>query len=345
MEITNVPWAIPDFGEEEKAAMMRVIDSDWLTMGKETERLEAELAPVTGKKYNIVVNSGTNAIVASLLALGAYKTGYSARIPSYTFKATENAVYASGIREVKYGNVDKSTGLMTQKESNDRHEVQVPVHFAGLPIDQQTWKDTSLVVEDAAESFGSTTMDHGDVCGDRLVCFSFHAAKVITMIEGGCVSTDNPSLAYKVRAVRSHGEDPEHKGVFIGRGLNMKPLDLCSAVGRVQLKKLPQYLRNRYEIATMYRSELEGLVGFQTIPDYVKTHANMMFPIYVDKPHTLAQHLRKNGIGYRLGWEPLRNTVGAEYLYKHIVCLPMYNTLTFGEALYVIDKVKEIVKQ
>ena len=343
-KISNVPWAIPDFQEEEREALHRVVDSGWMTMGKETLKLEAELAPVTGKKHNIVFNSGTNAIVASLLALEAYYEGYSARIPSYTFKATENAVYASGISNVKYGEVDKHTGLMNPKESKDEKEIQVPVHFAGLPLNQQTWKETPLVVEDAAESFGSTTIYNGDVCSDRLVCYSFHAAKVITMIEGGCVSTDNPNLAYRLKAARCHGEDPDSKGVFISRGLNMKPLDLCSAVGRVQLKKLPQYLRNRYEIATMYRSELEDLVGFQTIPDYVKTHANMMFPIYVDKPRVLAQHLYKNGVGCRLGWEPLQNTVGAEYMYNHIICLPMYNTLTFSEALYVIDKVKEIVK-
>ena len=97
MTIKSVPWAIPDFGLEEKNAIHRVVESGWMTMGKETQRLEDELSHVTGKKHNVVFNSGTNAIVASLLAIDAYKEGYTARIPSYTFKATENAVYASGI--------------------------------------------------------------------------------------------------------------------------------------------------------------------------------------------------------------------------------------------------------
>jgi len=343
MSITSVPWACPDFGEAEKEAIRRVVDSGWMTMGKETAKLENELAKVTGKKYNIVYNSGTSSIVASLLAIGAYHEGYTARIPSYTYKATENAVYASGIRDIKYGTVNPSTGIMSPKMSEYKHEVQIPVHFAGLPINQQVWSETPKVVEDAAESFGATTSYTGDVYSDRVVCYSFHAAKVITMIEGGCVSTDNHSLAYRLKAVRCHGEDPEHKGVFITRGLNMKPLDICSAVGRVQLSKLPKYLRNRDRISSLYRSELDGLVGFQYIPDYVKKHANMMFPIYVKKPIELGEHLAKNHIGYRLGWKPFNDSLGAKFIYEHIICIPMYNTLTEDEALYVIDKIKEKV--
>ena len=337
----NIPWAVPDFGEQEKKAAKRVVDSGWMTMGKETQRLETELAAVTGKKHNIVFNSGTNAILASLLAIGAYHEGYTVRIPSYTFKATENAVYASGLRSVKYGDVNPSTVLMKPKDSGKRYEIQIPVHYAGLPINQQVWGETRLVVEDAAESFGSATRYTGDVSGDRILCYSFHAAKVVTMIEGGCASTDNPEYAYKLRAVRCHGENPDEKGVFITRGLNMKPLDICSAVGRVQLKKLKTYLSNRERIAELYREELDGVVGFQLIPDYVKQHANMMFPIFVKNPVKLATCLMRKGVGYRLGWKPLKHMLGADFVYRHVICIPMYNTLTPDEALYVTEVVKE----
>ena len=344
MEIKGVPWAVPDFGYEEKKAIHRVVESGWMTMGKETQAFEQELAKVTDKKHNIVYNSGTSAIIASLLALGAYRDGYTARIPSYTFKATENAVYAAGIRDITYGNVNKHTGLMSPSESGRKHEVQIPVHYAGLPIDQQTWGETSLVVEDAAESFGATVLDDSRVSPDRIVCYSFHAAKVITMITGGCASTDNDQLAHRLRAVRWQGEDPDRKGVFISRGFNGAPLDICSAVGRVQLRKLPEYLRQRHLIATVYHEELDKGVGFQDIPPYVKTHANMMFPIYVDKPMTVARHLKKHRIGHRLGWMPLKSTEGADYMYNHTICLPMFNTMTPTEALYVSRRVNEALK-
>jgi len=163
------------------------------------------------------------------------------------------------------------------------------------------------------------------------------------MIEGGCASTDDDGLAYRLKAARVHGEDPDHKGVFITRGLNMKPLDICSAVGRVHLRKLDKYLRNRSTISTIYKEELGLGVGFQRTPLYVERHANMMFPVYVEKPMTVARHLAKNNIGTRLGWAPLKSTEGADYMYKHTICLPMFNTMTPTQAVYVASKVNEVI--
>ena len=134
------------------------------------------------------------------------------------------------------------------------------------------------------------------------------------------------------------------KGVFITRGLNLKPLDICSAVGRVQLKKLDKYLLNRAFIATVYKEELGLEVGFQRTPLYVDKHANMMFPIYVKNPMRVAEHLKKHRIGTRLGWVPLKRTEGADYMYKHTVCLPMFNTMTPTQAIYVARRVNEVLR-
>ena len=340
----EVKWSTPDFGEDERETVLRVLDSGWVTMGKETEQLEHELAPVTGYKHNIVVNSGTSALTAALLALKAYNEGYTVRIPSYTFKATENAVYASGVRDVKYGDVDHKTGLMKYEGKEKQYEIQLPVHFAGIPLDQQVWGEVPYVVEDAAESLGARTRNTGDMHSSRLVCYSMHAAKLITMIEGGCVSTNSDEYAYRLRAIRRHGESPDEKGVFIERGFNFKPLDICSAVGRVQLKKLKQYLDNRLGIAKIYRDELCGIVGFQDIPEYVSRHANMMFPIYTSEPRRLAEKLREQGIETRLGWKPLKLTPGAIAMSSKTLCIPIYNTMGIDEAVYVVDKIKEAMR-
>lgn len=343
MEIKKqeIPWSIPDWGDGERKAAQKVIDGDWLTMGKETKEFEKELGEVTGYKHNVVVNSGTSAITAALLAMGAYHFGYTCRIPAYTYKATENACHASGLNNLIYGDVDKHTCLLTPKESKCKYEIQIPVHFAGLPINQQVWGKVPCVVEDAAESFGSSILDTGGVHNSRIACYSFHAAKLITMIEGGCASTNNDVLAERLRAVRVHGENPNRKGEFVGRGFNFKPLDICSSVGRVQLKKLKKYLAVREAVAMMYREELDGYVGFQEIPDYVKQHSNMMFPIYVDNPMRLADMLRSRGIDTRLGWKPLADKPNAWWIYEHILCLPIYNTMKPNETMYVVDEVKK----
>lgn len=346
MEIERkIPWSNPDFGDKEREAIQRVVDSGWLTMGKETREYEKHVARVTKRRYNIAFNSGTSAITASLIALGVYNEGCSVKIPSYTFKATENACYAAGAQTIRYGDVDPMTGLMSPSTSGLRYEFQVPVHYAGLPIDPEQWAEVRYVVEDAAESFGSTTkrLIHGG--GDRVACYSMHAAKLITMIEGGVASTDDEYTAYLLKAIRCHGENPEVKGEFITRGLNLKPLDICSAVGSVQLNKIGTYIDNRNRVAKTYYDELTGIVGFQRIPDYVDIHSYMMFPVYVDNPVKLSDGLKKHGVDTRLGWKPLYDKAGARYMYEHVICLPMFNLMTVEEAEYVSDCVKKCLRE
>ena len=339
MEI-KIPWSMPDFGEEEREAILDVYDSGWVTMGEKTELFEKELAKVLHSKYVVAVNNGTSAIMAALLAGRPLD---KCVIPAYTYKATENAVLASGIKHIIYGRVDRDTCLMNPRQVKEKTK-QIPVHYAGLPLDPEMWDEESYVIEDAAESFGSELKHSGVPTYDRMKCYSFHAAKVISTIEGGCVATDNPSLYFNLKLVRCHGENPYRKGEFIRTGLNLKPNDITSAIGLEQLKKLPRYLDNRERIVKHYREELDGLVKFQEIPNYVKRHANMMFPIFIDNPHTLYNKLHDRGVDTRLGWIPLAPYENAQYIYEHVLCLPIFNTMTQEQAQTVSDEVKKCLK-
>jgi len=339
----KIPWSKPDWGEEEKKAVQRVLDSGWLTMGRETEAFERELAEVTGLRYNVFMNSGTSAITAAIIALDGFD-GEPATIPTYSFYATINAVRAAGVKDIRYGSVDRDTGLLLREEAGKYGGVVVPIHYAGHPLDQQLWKDAKRVVEDAAEAFGARVKNPSNTFWDRIVCYSFHVAKTITTIEGGCASTDDVMLADMLRAVRNQGLNPLKRWEPITRGFNFKPLDINAAVGRVQLRKLEKYLENRGRIASTYREELEGLVGFQRVEDYVAVHANTLFPVYVRDPEGLADWLSRRGVETRLGWVPMVNWCeDAWWLSTHTVFLPIYNTMTVEEALYVCDAVKEWV--
>jgi len=155
-------------------------------------------------------------------------------------------------------------------------------------------------------------------------------------VEGGAIATDDPHFADNCMLIRSHGENPQKKGDFIGFGLNFRPTDIACAIGREQLKKLPQYLENRRKIVQYYREVLKDLVKFQEVPDYVDVHANMFFPILIDEPNRVAHKLASRGVETRRPWPPGRRLPNAMKIYEHILAIPLYNTMTLDEAGYVV---------
>jgi len=334
---TKIPWSKPSIGEPEKRAVQQVMDSGWVTMGAKTREFEAKLASVTDRKYNVFVNNGTSALIAALMA----RDSDTVHLPAYTFPATLNAVYGAGYTNVVYHDVDRDTVLMNPPEVASKDHVYMPVSYAGLPLNPGEWNGVPNVVEDAAESLGAAVVDTVHGGGHWTRCYSLHAAKIMTTIEGGVIATDDPDEAHLLQAIRCHGEDPNEKGSFITRGLNLKPTDINAAIGLTQLERLPQFIWNRNRIAELYKEELGSTVRYQQVPDYVKTHPYMMFPIMVDDPEMLRLYLKTQGIDTRLGWKPLSPRPGALELSRTVICLPIYNTMTEAEAMIVVDAVKE----
>lgn len=317
----NVPWSNLDFGKEEKEAVNRVMDSGWLTMGKETERFEEELADFLGCPHVICVNSGTSALA---VALKAHDVS-TAVIPSYAYPSLLNVLRSYGIHNL-VNDVNPKTVHM-RNDQRQEEVTYVPTSFAGMPLNKRDWR-TLLIIEDAGESFGATS--GGVKVGNQgwTSTFSFHIAKTITTVEGGAVATCDVEVAEKARKIR-------HRSF-----LNYQTTDINSAIGRVQLRKVLDYLTIRAEIAGYYREELDGLAEFQKVPKHVEIHANMMFPIFVSNPYQLSKQLRQDGIDTRLGWAPIMCTDNSMKVNKRIICLPIFNTMTMDEVKYVVKCLK-----
>ena len=330
----EIPWSKPDLGIEERMVVQNVLDSGWASMGPETEAFERDLATYLGCKHVVAVNNGTSALLCALLAHPIEDVV----VPAYTFPATWNAVRVLR-KSLYFRDVDPTTFQMTPDVNSSTAILNIPVSVAGMPLDAEVWK-RHVLVEDACESLGAQA--RGWKTGNQgwPTCFSFHVAKLVTTIEGGCIATDDTEYAMRCALIRSHGENPEQKYDYVATGLNFRPTDLASAIGRVQLKKLPQYLDNRHRIATYYHEALEGKVMFQAVPDYVDVHANMMFPILVDEPDGLAAKLKEKGIETRRPWPPGYDLPGAQAIYTHVLALPIYNTMTLEEAEYVTEAVR-----
>ena len=311
-----IPWSRADFGRAEKAAALRVINSEWLTQGQETERFEDELANYLGGKYAVLVNNGTSGLMAALIA-NNIGHGDEVIVPSFTFIATINSIIGVGAKPV-LADCDIKTWNLTPEEAqkyiSKKTKAVMPVDIAGMPIDIEGFRKLCkgyklALIEDCAEAIGAEHINGKIGSFGHYSIFSFHWAKVITSIEGGCVVVNDINIANHLRSIRNLGRpelyNPKKHGAhypFDTFGLNFRTNDVFSAIGRVQLTKIDRYLKHRRSLVNHYKNQLKDYFEFQEIPDYVKNHANMFFAILTpgNKRDKIMKSLFDAGISSRI---------------------------------------------
>jgi len=362
----KIPWSAPDIGEDEKNAVLETIESGWVGMGPRTKEFEDAICSLIGARHCIVVNNGTSALIAALLA-NNIGSGDEVLVPDYTFIATVNSVMAIGAKPIlidcdpRTFNVSPEQITKTLNE-HPRAKCLIFVDVAGMPADinaisEIAAKNNLVLIEDAAEAFGAIYKNKMVGSFDHTTIFSFHIAKQITTIEGGAILTGDSAVADRCRLIRSHGE--EKKYVHVDIGLNLRPTDIQSAIGIVQLKKVHKYLSIRENIAKIYMSELNEFVEFQYVPDYVTRHPWMLFMCLAknkSERDSLNKFLNEHGIETRIPWPPVhlqpyyKRKLGnlsypnAESVYERVLSLPIGNAMTESEAFRVADVVRAFYK-
>ena len=235
--------ARPSLGDDEEAAALRVLRSGWLTQGPEVAAFEEELAAACGRRWAVAVSSGTAALHLSLWALGVGR-GDRVRVPAFTFPATAAAVRLVGA-EVELVDVNPATWCMRLPAKLEGRARSLAVHQFGFPAPVQGGD-----VSDAACAIGVPGAMRG-----ACACLSFHPRKVLTTGEGGAIVGDDDGLRDRLRALRSHGL---LDGDIIEPALNYRLGDVAAAIGRVQLRRLPELLAERRALADRYRAGLAG---------------------------------------------------------------------------------------
>jgi perosamine synthetase len=194
-----IGWASPSLGKEEFDAIARVVASNRFTQGEEVSKLEEELAAYIGCKYAVCVSSGTMALtLAYLCIVNELSTMQAVRayIPSTTFCATANVPVTLNIpielMPINYDNCLVSNVSFVANRINPTVRIYSPVHLLGqiVPITKPVCNDV-YIIEDACQAFGSISKDGMVGSNSDLCCFSFHMAKVLSTIEGGCITTNN----------------------------------------------------------------------------------------------------------------------------------------------------------
>lgn len=353
-----IQWAPPSFEKEEIESVSRVLKSKWLTQGKITYEFEKKISQYVGAKHCVMVNNGTSALICSLLSHNI-KPGDEVIVPTFTFVATVNAILSVGAKPVL---VDSDLGTFNTTPEiikpyiTKKTKAILPVDVSGMSIDIDQFrefanKNNLILIEDAAEGIGAEYKHKKVGTFGHSTIFSFHMAKVITSVEGGCIVTNDKNIAEKLRLIRSHGSKVPYDSKSFG--LNFRISDLHSAIGLAQIKKIKKFLKHRNLIAKIYREEIKNC-DFQYIPDYVTLHPYMLFAILVNskKRNKLNSYLNQNGVETRICWPPVHmqqyhskifktgKIKNAEEIYSRIINLPMGNGLDLSEAMRVSKVIK-----
>jgi dTDP-4-amino-4,6-dideoxygalactose transaminase len=279
----RVPLADLDIGPQEEAAVLEVLRSRWLSMGEVTKQFEKEFADFIGAKHTLAVTNATAALHLACVAVGL-GPGDEVILPSLTFVATANAIRYTGATPVfaDIENLDDLNISPAAIESliTEKTRAILVVHYAGFACDMQAIMEIAArhdlaVLEDSAHAIGSELDGRKLGTIGRIGCFSFFSNKNMTTGEGGMLTTDDDALAERLGILRSHGMTSlswdRHKGHastydVVDLGYNYRIDEMRSALGRVQLGKLPVSNERRHKLTTLYRELLSELTPAIQMP-------------------------------------------------------------------------------
>ena len=296
-----INMAKPQIGEEEKRAVLEVLDSGIIAQGPRVKAFEEAFAAMCGVKYAIATTSGTTALHAALLAHGI--TGGDEVITSaFTFIASANSILYVGARPV-FVDIDPATfnldPALIEAAITPRTKAILPVHLYGLPCDMDSImaiakKHHLIMIEDACQSHGAEYK--GKKAGSfGTGTFSLYPTKNMTSGEGGMITTDDPVIDEKCRVIRQHGMRKRYYHDELG--FNFRMTDIHAAVGLEQLKKLEKFNQKRQANAEFLSTHLRG-VTVPAVPEGCK-HVYHQYTIRVPggKRDALRAYLQEHGVG------------------------------------------------
>jgi perosamine synthetase len=375
-----LPYGRQSVDEADIQAVVDVLRSDWLTTGPKVAEFEEAFAARAGAAHAVSFSSGTAALHAAAFAAGL-KSGDEAITTPMTFAATANCVLYQGATPV-FADVSRDTLNLNPEEVakkiSPKTRAILPVDYAGHPAELTPILEIArerglIVIEDACHALGA------EYAGRRvggiadMTVFSFHPVKHITTGEGGMVTTNNPQFAETLRRFRNHGISSDARQrqsagqwhyEMVLLGFNYRLPDIVCALGIQQLKRLDANLARRREIAALYTAAFREIPG--VIPPPVRPEANPawhLYPIRLDLEKLTVDRaqifraLRAENIGVNVHYIPVhyhpyyRDRFGykggefpvAEDAYQRLISLPMFHSMSDGDAEDVICAVRKVL--
>ncbi|MBG0827441.1 DegT/DnrJ/EryC1/StrS family aminotransferase [Planomonospora sp. ID67723] len=360
------PW----LGEEEARAASEAVLSGWVAQGPRVAEFEAAFAGAVGVPHAIAVSSCTTGLHLCLIGAGV-GPGDEVVVPSLSFIATTNAVMYAGAVPV-FADVDAATLNLTpetvEAAVTPRTKAVILVDQCGIPADLDAVRAVCeprgiTVIEDAACAAGVTYKGRPAAMAAELAAFSFHPRKVLTTGEGGMVTAHDAGVAARLKRLREHAMSvsaaDRHASSTVTLegydevGYNYRMTDIQAAIGLVQLRKLPEMVARRRELAERYQKALSGIPGLVTAtdPSYGTTNYQS-FWVTLPEDHPISRddllvRLAERGVSARRALmaahlQPAYAHIGAslpvtERLTRDSVTLPLYHEMTEEEQDRVVE--------
>ena len=349
-------------GDEEKSAVLAVLDSGQLAQGPITEAFEREFAAWCGVEHAVAVSSGTAALHLLMLAHGI-GPGDEVITSPFTFVASANAALFVGARPV-FVDIEPATYCLdpakVEAAITDKTRALMPIDLYGHPAAIPELRDIAdrhglVLIEDACQAHGAAIDGRKAGALGVSASFSFYPTKNMTTAEGGMVTTGDAKVAEKVGVLRQHGAGRRYHHDLLG--YNFRMTDIAAAIGRAQLAKLDRFNQRRRRNASVLDEALAGIDGVVTPTErrgYHHVYHQYTVRVAGDRDRFQAV-LSDLGVGSAIHYEvpvhrqPLYRDLGygdvsmpeAERAAAQVVSLPVHPALTDGD----LDRIVEAVRK
>ena len=349
------PW----YGKEEIKAVVDYLKSGgWIMDFKKTRELEQIIAQFVGAKYCSILPNGTLTLWAALAILGV-GPGDEVIVPDYTMVATPNAVVLAGAKPV-FVDIDRTnlcldielTKTAITRKTKAIMLVTINGRFPEMEKFVKLAKEKNIyLVEDAAQSLGSTYKGKFLGTWGMIGSYSFSAPKVITFGQGGALVTGNKKLYDKIAKFRDFGRPSGGGDDYQVLGYNLKFTDLQAVFGIEQMKKLQWRVERKKEIYRLYQQNLKLVKEIEFIPTDLKQTTPWFIDVLVPDPDKLSKHLKEKSIGSRRFYPTLHNLPfykvkgkfsNSYYISKHGLWLPSASKLKDSEVEFICRTIKKI---
>jgi len=376
--IDEQKWKIPLYkiftDDEDITQITKILrrGRDW-AIGPEIDELENLIKNYVGTDYCAVLNSGTSALHATLLSYGI-GTDDEVIIPSFSFISTANSIqFVNAIP--KFSEIEDDTfgldpNLLSSKISRNTKAI-MPMDYGGMSCKISEIKNIAkehglFLIEDAAESLGSTVQGKKVGSLSDSAIFSFCGNKVLTTGEGGAVVTNSKKIYEKIKLISSHGRvdqksyfDNPNESSYLGLGYNWRMSSLTAGLGISQIKKLDKIIKLRQKNAKFLSTRLSSIDGLKVpLPPSDFEHIYQMYTIRLKDKQTrnsLHEFLTKKRIFSKVYFPPihLSNFYKSKYAYSEnslpvterisneVLTLPLYPNMTSEEREFLVESIKE----
>ena len=344
-----------------KKKLESVLESQNFILGGELEKLEKDIASFCDTKYALGLNSGTDALILALDAMGI-KSGDEVITTPFTFIATGEAIARAGAKPLfvdidpKTYNIDPSK---IEKSITPKTKAILPVHLYGLPCDMDdileiAKKNNLKVLEDACQAIGASYK--GEKVGSMgdAGAFSFFPSKNIGCFgDGGIVTTNNDEISKNIKLLRDHGSEEKYKHKVIG--YNSRLDNIQAAFLNLKLPFLQEWTKKRIEHAEFFNNELKSLPLVTPYTPEGSTHSFHLYTLRSEHRDSIVKYLNEKGVASRayypipqhlqecfeyLGYKP-GDFPEAEKASRECFSIPVFAELTEKEKKYIVEKLKE----